>query len=67
MRMGSDANMNYTGDIVYSSGNLNVWCPWANMLGRRPAFGIMFQARVSVTFLFFLQSWHKIKTINGKN
>lgn len=44
---------------MYSDGKEKVWLPWESMFGRNPAFGIMFQDKVSVTFLFPLEQLKK--------
>lgn len=44
-------SVNHTLVWVYSTGNLNECCPMAGMFGSRPALGMMFHDRVSVTLL----------------
>jgi len=45
---------------VYSVGNAKVWEPRAPTLGSNPAFGMIFQDNVNVTFLFPLQKHNNI-------
>lgn len=47
-----DLSIHYTRNVVYSFGNAKVWEPRALTLGNNPAFGMIFQDNVNVTFLF---------------
>lgn len=59
--------MCYTRNVVYSDGNANVCEPRALTQGNNPAFGIMFQDNVKVTFLFPLQKQKMVYINKTKN
>lgn len=57
----SHVQIYYTRNEVYSDGNAKVWEPRALILGKSPAFGIMFHDNVNVTFLFPLKERKRIR------
>lgn len=57
--------------MVYVSGNLNECSPMPKMLGRSPAFGMIFQDKVNVTFWcplqrkWYLKNYCKLEKLNN--